>query len=148
MKSLFVVVVGCGRLGSHLAERLSRDGHRVVVIDKDETAFDHLAAETFSGFRVQGDASEPAVLQRADVPQADMLIAATHDDNLNLMVALVARRVFGLRHVMARVYEPTRQAVYHDMDVATVCPTVIAGELFFERVAEAAAGKSGRGQSA
>lgn len=138
MKSLYVVVVGCGRLGSHLANLLSRGGHRVVVIDRNEATFAKLATESFSGFRVAGDASEPTVLQKSKIERADLLIAATHEDNVNLMVALVAKRVFGVKHVMARVYDPAREQMYLDLGVATVCPTLIAGAAFFELVHRAA----------
>lgn len=132
MKTLFVVVVGCGRLGSHLANLLSQDGHRVVVVDKDEGAFAKLATELYSGARIAGDASEPSVLRRARVAEADLLITATHEDNVNLMVALVAKRVLGVKSVMARVYDPAREELYHELGLETVCPTLIAGEAFFK----------------
>lgn len=143
MRSLYVLVVGCGRLGSHLAILLSTRGHDVVVVDRDERSFARLPAEDFSGFRIEGDASEPAVLRRAEITRADLLIAATHDDNVNLMVALVARRVFGVAHVMARVYDPVRERLYHELGVETVCPTSIAGEAFLSLVARADGAGSG-----
>jgi trk system potassium uptake protein TrkA len=141
MKSLFIVVVGCGRLGSHLANLLSRGGHRVVVIDQNPSSFSKLSVETYSGFRVEGDASEPAVLRSAKIEQADLLITATHHDNVNLMVALVAKRVFGVQHVMARVYDPGREEMYHDLGLETVCPTLIAGDAFFKLVSRAIEGE-------
>jgi trk system potassium uptake protein TrkA len=134
MRSLYVIVVGCGRLGSHLANLLSRAGHNVVVIDRKAAAFAGLAADAYSGFRVEGDASEPAVLRRARIEQADLLIAATSEDNLNLMIALVARKVFGVKHVMARVYDPKREETYRELGLETVCPTLIAGEHFLTLV--------------
>ena len=143
MKTLYVVVVGCGRLGGHLANLLSRDGHRVIVIDRREAAFAKLSADTFSGFRVEGDASEPAVLRKAKIDQADLLIAATHEDNVNLMVALVAKRVFGVKQVMARVYDPGREQLYHELGLETVCLTLIAGEAFFKLVYRAIEGGGG-----
>lgn len=132
MKTLFIVVVGCGRLGSHLANLLSHDGHRVAVVDKDEGAFAKLATELYSGARIAGDASEPSVLRRARVAEADLLITATHEDNVNLMVALVAKRVLGVKNVMARVYDPAREDLYHELGLETVCPTLIAVEAFFK----------------
>ena len=62
--SLYIVIVGCGRLGAHLANQLSRDGNSVVVIDRDETTFNHLSSD-FSGFRIGGDATQMAVLKEA-----------------------------------------------------------------------------------
>lgn len=134
MRSLHIIVVGCGRLGSHLANLLSGAGHRVMVVDRDEDAFQGLSSESFSGFRVAGDASEPGVLRRSKIDQADLLIAATSEDNVNLMVALVARKVFGVKHVMARVYDPRREEMYRELGLETVCPTLMAGEAFFKLV--------------
>ena len=137
MKTLFVVIVGCGRLGSHLANLLSHEGHRVVVVDRDDRAFEKLAADLYSGSRIAGDASEPSVLKQAGVGKADLLITATHDDNVNLMVALVAKKVLGARKVMARVYDPAREELYRDVGLETVCPTLIAGEAFFKLLYQA-----------
>ncbi|MBL8733186.1 MAG: TrkA family potassium uptake protein [Planctomycetes bacterium] len=144
MKSLYLVIVGCGRLGSHLANLLSRIGHRVVVIDKNPDSFHKLAAESFSGTRIEGDASEAAVLRQARVDLADLVIAATQADNVNLMVASVARRVFRVEHVMARVYDPARESMYHELGLETVCPTLIAGEAFLDLVRRASGNGGGR----
>ncbi len=137
MRSLYVVIVGCGRLGSILANQLSREGHRVVVVDKSEAAFSKLAAEAFSGFRVEGDASQPEVLRRAKTERADLVIAATSEDNLNLMVSLVARKVLGVEHVMARVFDPRREGIYREFGLETVCPTSIAVAAFSSMVERA-----------
>ena len=131
---LFIVIVGCGRLGSHLANRLSRAGHGVVVIDMDERAFGNLSPE-YSGFCVEGNATELAVLRQAKVDQGDMVIATTRDDNVNLMVAQVARTVFSVPRVLARVFEPARKSIYHRLGIESICPTSVAGELFLESIA-------------
>lgn len=143
MTSLYVVVVGCGRLGSHVANLLSRHGHRVVVVDRDDAAFTLLSSESFSGYRIQGDASEPAVLRRAEVGRANLLIAATQDDNVNLMVTIVAQRVFGVRRVMARVYDPRREEAYRSLGLATVCPTLLAGEVLLMMIHDTLDGERG-----
>lgn len=130
-KQLFVVVVGCGRLGTHLANELSRKGHGVVAVDADDSAFGDLSPE-YSGFRVEGDATEFAVLKQAKVDQADLVITTTRDDNINLMIAQVARAEFGVPRVIARVFDPKREAIYKRMDVETVSPTSVAAELFLD----------------
>lgn len=129
----YIVIVGCGRLGSHLANLLSRAGHGVVVIDLEETAFVHLSPE-YSGFRVEGDATELSVLKQAKVNKADLLVATTRSDNINLMVAQVAKTEFGVARVLARVFEPRREAVYRRLGVETICPTAVAAELFLKSV--------------
>lgn len=130
---LFIVIVGCGRLGSYLANRLSLAGHGVVVIDADEHAFGNLSPE-YSGFRIEGDATEVAVLKQAKMSKADLVIATTRADNINLMVAQVARAEFGVTRVLARVFEPRREAVYRRLGIETICPTSVAGELFLRSI--------------
>lgn len=130
---LFIVIVGCGRLGSHLANQLSRTGHGVVVIDSKEHAFGNLSPE-YSGFRVEGDATELAVLKQAKVNKADLVISTTRKDNINLMVAQVAKAEFAVPRVLARVFEPRREAVYRRLGVETICPTAVAAEMFLNSV--------------
>jgi trk system potassium uptake protein TrkA len=129
----YIVIVGCGRLGSHLANQLSRGGDSVVVIDRDEATFGNLSAD-FSGFRVEGDATQMSVLREARLNRADILIATTHKDNINLMAAQVARRIFGVSHVLARVFDPRREAVYARLGIDTICPTSLAAGMFLGAV--------------
>lgn len=130
-KHLFIVIVGCGRLGSYLANGLSRAGHGVVVIDRREESFDALSAE-FSGFKVKGDAVESEVLREARLERADLLLAVAEEDNVNLMVAQVGREVFGVKRVMARVADPAREVAYREFGIPTVCPTTLAGDFLLK----------------
>ncbi|MEA3476498.1 MAG: TrkA family potassium uptake protein [Candidatus Cloacimonadota bacterium] len=130
-QKLFIVIVGCGRLGSYLANRLSSEGHSIVIVDINESAFDALSAE-YSGFRVEGDATELAVLKQAKIDKADLVIAATREDNINLMVAQVAKKLFRVPRVMARVFETKREKIYRDFGIETICPTLIAGDVLLE----------------
>jgi trk system potassium uptake protein TrkA len=134
MRNLYIVIVGCGRLGSHLANQLSRVGHSVVVIDAQEETFNDLSPD-FSGFRVVGDATQIAVLKEAKLQRADVFFATTHGDNVNLMVAQVARKLFNVPHVLARVFDPRRERVYDQLGIETICPTSVAAEMFLLAVA-------------
>ncbi len=138
----YMVIVGCGRLGSHLAAQLSRAGNSVVVIDVDRNTFNDLTPD-FSGFRVEGDATHVAVLKEAKLKDADVLITTTHEDNVNLMVAQVAREVFGVPQVLARVFDPKREAVYAQLGIRTICPTSVAAEMFLGAIADGAAQQRG-----
>jgi trk system potassium uptake protein TrkA len=131
---LYIVIVGCGRLGSSLANQLSHVGHSIVIIDLKEEAFDSLSAD-FSGFRILGDATEIRVLKEAKLKQADVFFAITHEDNVNLMVAQVARKLFNVSHVLARVFDPRREQVYEQLGIETICPTSVAAEMFLMAVA-------------
>lgn len=125
----YIIIVGCGRLGSMLANQVSTLGISVVVIDRDEAAFSNLSAE-FSGFRILGDAVELSVLHQAKIERADCLLAVTRHDNVNLMVAQVAKTVFGVSKVMARIFDPEREQVYSQFGIETVCPTRLSADVF------------------
>jgi trk system potassium uptake protein TrkA len=140
--SSFVVIIGCGRVGSLVASTLSGTGYSVVVIDVQSSAFDALSPE-FSGFRIEGDGTELDVLRQAKMDKADVVIAATMDDNVNIMVAQVAREIFAVPRVMARVFDPKREAVYRTLGIETVCPTCAAVSLFLD-----ALGRPGDGDQA
>ena len=125
----YIIIVGCGRLGSLLANELSSQGSSVVIIDHEQGSFRNLST-AFSGFRIVGDASELAVLRQARAGQADCLLAVTEEDNMNLMVAQVARVVFHVPKVIARVYDPAREAVYRHLEVDTISPTNLSAHAF------------------
>jgi trk system potassium uptake protein TrkA len=113
-----VVIVGCGRVGSGLAQRLLRLDHSVAVIDTDRTAFrrlDGLAAE-----RIEGIGYDRATLRRAGVERATAVAAVTNGDNSNIVVARTAREAFGVRRVFARIYDVRRAAVYERLGIPTV----------------------------
>lgn len=129
----YIIVVGCGRLGSCLASRLSSIGHDVVVIDLQEPTFKALTSG-FSGFRLVGNAAEFEVLQRAKIAKADTLLAVTGEDNLNLMVAQVARIIFKVKTVMARVIDPARESVYRNLGVVIVSPTPLVAQTFLKQL--------------
>jgi trk system potassium uptake protein TrkA len=127
--SYYVVVVGCGRLGLRLASSLSSDGHRVAVIDRQERALARLGGD-FGGFKIVGNATELEVLRRAGVDQADWLLATTDADNVNLMLAQIAKSEFGVDSVIARVYDPARESLYRRLGILTVSPTELSTNAF------------------
>jgi trk system potassium uptake protein TrkA len=130
-----VLVVGCGRLGSLLAGRLSSLGSSVVIVDIDEHAFARLPIE-FSGFQIVGNAAELSVLRSARIEKADCVLAVTHHDNVNLMVAQVAKVLFQVPQVLARIYDPAREAVYREFGIETICPTLLSAGAFLSALGE------------
>lgn len=131
----YVVVIGCGRLGSLLASQLSAQGNSVVVIDQNEATFENLSSE-FSGFQVVGDASELATLRKAKADKADCLLAVTREDNVNLMVGQIGRIVFEIPTVLARVFDPAREAIYREFDIDTISPTQLSADLFLQKLSD------------
>jgi len=130
---LYIIVAGCGRLGARLASELSRTGSSVVVIDRDPAKFAALTAE-FSGFHLIGDAIEQEVLRSAKIEQADCFLATTNQDNINLMLAQVAKVIYGVPLVMARIYDPLRSPVYERLGIDTISPTELSAQEFLRTI--------------
>jgi trk system potassium uptake protein TrkA len=116
---VYVVIMGCGRVGSSLAASLDRLGHEVAVIDKDRQAFRRLSAE-FSGRQVVGQGFHRDVLVEAGVERAQAFAAVSSGDNSNIISARVARETFGIARVVARIYDAKRAAVYERLGIPTV----------------------------
>jgi trk system potassium uptake protein TrkA len=140
----YIVVVGCGRLGSRLANQLSRDGESVVAIDTADSAFDKLSSD-LSGFRLRGNATQMAVLREPRLDKADILIATTREDNVNLMVAQVAREILGVPQVIARLFDPKREAAYARLGIETISPTTLASAAFLRAIASSSGARKGAG---
>ncbi|MCW1959722.1 MAG: TrkA family potassium uptake protein [Mycobacterium sp.] len=114
-----VVVMGCGRVGASLAEALSRLGHEVAIIDRDPTAFHRLSPE-FNGEQITGMGFDREVLLRAGIENADAFAAVSSGDNSNIISARVAREMFGVQRVVARIYDAKRAAVYERLGIPTI----------------------------
>ncbi|MDO8915663.1 MAG: TrkA family potassium uptake protein [Coriobacteriia bacterium] len=128
-----VVVVGCGRVGSQLATMLSVEGHNVTVIDKNDESFRRLGS-TFNGVTVKGLGFDEDVLAEAGIREADAFAAVTDLDNTNLMAAEVARKLFAVPHVVARLYNPQRERTYQQLDLDYVCGTTLVAENLLEKI--------------
>lgn len=136
-----VVIAGCGRLGIHLAEHYSEEGADVVVLDPDAESFGRLSVG-FSGFTVAGSAAEFRDLKRAGLEKADLFVAVTESDTLNIMCAEFARLHFGVRRVFARVYEPALEEFCASLGISAVSPVTAAASRFVEEI-EAGVGAIG-----
>ena len=119
---MFVVVVGCGRVGSAVAKGLIEDGHDVNVIDESAEAFERVG-DDFPGNFVQGPALEIRVLEAAGIDRADAFVAATNGDNTNIVIAQIARDRYHVPCVIVRVLDPNRARFYEERGLTTICPT-------------------------
>ena len=111
--------MGCGRVGSSLAEGLSRIGHDVAIIDRDSSAFNRLSPD-FSGDRVLGQGFDRDVLLTAGIETADAFAAVSSGDNSNIISARLARETFGVNRVVARIYDSKRAEVYERLGIPTI----------------------------
>lgn len=121
----YTIIVGCGRLGASLASRFSENGGNVLVIDEDKNSFRKLSPD-YGGMVIQGDATEISVLKRAEIKNATSVIAVTNHDNTNIMVAQLAKELFHIDNVIARLYDPDRECVYRELEINTICPVVLS----------------------
>ncbi len=111
--------MGCGRVGAELAQTLEQQGHTVAVVDQDPTAFRRLGSG-FGGRRVTGVGYDQDTLREAGIEEAGAFAAVSSGDNSNIIAARVAREMFGIDHVAARIYDPRRAEVYQRLGIPTV----------------------------
>lgn len=119
-----VVIMGCGRVGARLAALMEEDGNKVSIIDSNPAAFDRLP-DDFKGQTVLGTGIDVDVLKAAGIEEADAFAAVTNYDNTNIMACEVAKELFGVEKVLARIYDPGRESFYHQLGLETVCPTTL-----------------------
>ena len=118
---MLVIVLGCGRLGAGLAKVLSGQGHDVVVVD--DIIDRKRLGNDFDGVTISGSPVDEDVLRKAGIADARLLVAATPDDNTNVMAIQVAKEVFHVPMVLARISDPDREKFYRGLGLSTVCPT-------------------------
>src|SRR3954468_13209657 len=132
---MFVVIVGCGRVGSSIAKKMLGEGHEVSVLDEDPEAIAQLEKgetqtwQELGGSFTVGTALEIDALLEAGIDRADAFVASTDGDNTNLVIAQVAQKRFEVRNVVVRVLDPARAEWYEQQGLQTVCPTKIAIEM-------------------
>jgi trk system potassium uptake protein TrkA len=129
------VIVGCGRVGSSLANLYSEAGHQVSVVDEDEDAASRLSA-SFSGEFTRGVGLDIEVLRQVGVEEADVCIACTDGDNTNLVVAQVAHEQFKVPCVVVRVFDPSRADFYSGRGLRVVCPVALTVNMIHEAVSD------------
>jgi trk system potassium uptake protein TrkA len=132
---MFVLIVGCGRVGSAIAQSMLAEGHEVSVLDEDPEAIALLdrdqteSWEDRGGRFTVGTALEIDALLESGIEDADAFVASTDGDNTNLVIAQIAKRRFDTERVVVRVLDPARAKWYAQQGLQTVCPTQTAIEL-------------------
>lgn len=122
-----VIILGCGRVGAHLARLLDQAGHVVTVIDNNNEAFQRLDPQ-FGGDKLLGNGTDEETLKRANIEQADAFAAVTNGDNRNIMASQIAKEIFHVKKVVCRIYDPIRQDIYKELGLETFSPTITGAE--------------------
>lgn len=118
---MYVIIVGCELIGARIAIELADLSNDVVVIERDESKLSSLTGE-FNGMILRGIEFDQDNLVQAGIEKADVVLALTDDDNLNITVSLVATKVFNVKRVISQVIDPSRRYLYELLDIESFCP--------------------------
>jgi trk system potassium uptake protein TrkA len=132
---MYIIIVGCGRVGAELAKLLSGEGHDVVVIDKTQEALKRLGG-TFNGLTMVGNGFDLALLKQVGIEKADAFCAVTDGDNTNLISAQVAKKIFSVPKVFARVYDPQRAHIYAALGLDIISGTMLFSAMLRDKIIE------------
>lgn len=121
MKKNKTIVIGCGRLGSGIATKLSSEGRNVIVIDKTETSFRRLG-DKFNGYSIVGDATDIDFLKENFILESNTLIITTEDDNINIFLADIALNIFDIENIIIRLNDPLKEKIIDTTRIKTILP--------------------------
>jgi trk system potassium uptake protein len=124
-----IVIAGCGKVGSQFARIMSDEGHEISVVDSSSENF-VLLGPSFHGVTVLGVPIDEDVLKEAGIQGADGFAAVTPDDNINMMACQIAKEIFHVPGIFARIQDPVKEQVFYQFGVHTVCPTDMAVQEF------------------
>ncbi|HVI42475.1 MAG TPA: TrkA family potassium uptake protein [Anaerovoracaceae bacterium] len=124
-----IIVAGCGKVGSQFARIMSEEGHEIAVVDSSSENF-KLLGSGFHGVTVLGVPIDEDVLKEAGIESADGFAAVTPDDNINMMACQIAKEIFRVPRIFARIQDPVKEQVFYQFGVHTVCPTDMAVQEF------------------
>jgi len=129
---MYIIIVGCGRSGSRLANMLSEEGHNVVIIDRNKDAFQRLGP-LFNGLSFEGSGSDLQLLEEAGIRKADGVAVMTDSDSSNAMVAQIAEKIYQIKWVVAKIYDPELADSLKDFRFDIVSPTILISKLVRDR---------------
>jgi trk system potassium uptake protein TrkA len=119
-----IIIIGCGRVGSGLARMLSNRGHQVTMIDSDPLSFERLG-KNYKGKTVVGIGFDRQTLLDAGIEKADAFAAVTASDEANAVAARIAKNVFRVPRVAARIYDPRKADIYRRLGMQTISPVAL-----------------------
>jgi trk system potassium uptake protein TrkA len=128
-----ILIMGCGRLGAHLAGLLDDNGHQVTILDTNSYSFRRLPPD-FHGTALVGNGLDEGALKRAGIEEADIFVAVTQGDNRNIMACQIAKHIFNVPRVVCRIYDPLRQELYSGLGIEAFSPTTIIADLLREKL--------------
>ncbi|MBN1535305.1 MAG: TrkA family potassium uptake protein [Anaerolineales bacterium] len=128
-----VIIMGCGRVGTQLARIMSEENHEIIVIDSNIDALNRLDSG-FKGQKIKGVGFDKDILLKAGIQMADAFAATSPSDNANIVAARIARNIFGVPRVVARIFDPKRAEIYRRLGLLTISPTIWGAERIRELI--------------
>lgn len=132
-KMKFIIIIGCGRLGSELAMKFSKK-HSVVVVDKDERSFTRINNMNFTGFTLTVDTNDMDALKRIKLKSADLVYIVTPNDNTNFMLAYGIKKLNYDIKIIARVNDPQKKEIFKKANMELFCPIENSVNQLFEEL--------------
>lgn len=123
------IIIGCGSLGATIANKYSTEGKNIMVIDTDAKSFERLS-DRFSGYTFVGDVTDLDVLEEAYITSAKEVIIATGDDNTNLFVAHIARKIYNVPSIYVRLSDPDSEILIKGMNINAIYPLELSYDKF------------------
>lgn len=130
-----IMIIGCGRVGSQLALLLSQEGHNVTIIDKNAESLKRLGG-TFNGITALGNGFDEKFLRELKIEKQDAFVSVTSGDNTNLMASQIAKKIFQVPRVMARVYDPKRAGIYKKLGMDIISGTTLVAAMIRDKIIE------------
>jgi trk system potassium uptake protein TrkA len=129
---MYIVVVGGGKVGYFLSLALLSEGHEILIIEREADKCKVIADELGSVV-MRGDGCEVRTLEDAGANRADLLVAVTHRDEVNLVACQVAKHKFGVKRTIARISNPKNEALFKMLGIDV---TVSSTNLILEQIEE------------
>jgi len=129
------MIIGCGRVGSQLALLLSQEGHNVTIIDKNPESFKRLGG-SFNGLTATGTGFNEELLRELKIDKQDAFVSVTSGDNTNLMATQIAKKIFQVPRVIARVYDPKRADIYRKLGLDVISGTTLVAAMIRDKIIE------------
>ncbi len=124
-KKKSALIVGCGRLGGHIAEYLAERDFQVTLLDENPESFRRLS-ESFGGLLLDGNGMDEAQLERAGIETADIFVAATGNDSRNNLLSQIAYRMYAVPHVFARFDDANLGKLIEDTPIRAIFPFTLS----------------------
>lgn len=123
------LVVGCGQLGATIANKFSKEGKNLLIVDESEDAFEQLS-EDFSGYTIVGECTDLEVLEQAYIKTCKDIVIVTGDDSINVLVATIAKKIYNVPNVYVRLSDPDNEVLLKGLGVKVIFPLELSFDKF------------------